>query len=199
MPCKHLTHIQAKSKDFWTQPLFCFLLKRAGSWLWVPHDSAEVLVYRWVFNDADRMKKCNTCLKRKEVARFLKFLCVAALGQRCYLLLYPQGLEQSRCSNKCKINEWNKLCILLDVPMASGLLRHDLYSNTSFMKSFTVSGCVESSTFLVTLELESLWSGQQQGASGKSTEARTPRCESWSITCVLCALEFFTSEIVFCL
>lgn len=72
-----------------------------------------------------------------------------------YLFLYPQGLEQSRHSNKCKMNEVNG-GFLLDVLIASGLLRHNLYSSTNFNEELHIPFICRIICFLVTWELESL-------------------------------------------
>ena len=72
------------------------------------------------------------------------------------LVLFSQGLGQSRHTNVKGMNEWSKWFILLEVLMASDLLRGNLYSNTNFRKNFTFPSYVESSTSWAAFELELL-------------------------------------------
>lgn len=107
------------------------------------------------------MKNCNPRLKRKEAACFLKSLYVRQpLDRVVFIFCIPRAWNRV---HKCKRNEWSKLCILLDVLMASGLLRHRLHSNASFMKNFTFPGCVEPSAFLDYPWARITAMGQQQG------------------------------------
>lgn len=62
MPGKHVIHIQAKPRLL--NSVVLLLSTEEGTFLTVsPARFCCSLVYRWVFNDAKKMQKFNTCLK----------------------------------------------------------------------------------------------------------------------------------------
>ena len=93
VPSKHLTHVQAKRKDIWTQSCFCFLLKRARSWLWVLPDSAAGLSTDEFLRMQTRCKSFNACRKWRDVSCFIKVSVHSSLWTEMLFIFVSSGLR----------------------------------------------------------------------------------------------------------